>query len=158
MSLALFGLTTGFILVLTFLYYLTLKTDLRLWLKFLAVFVIAGFYIIQYVSLQQYTGWPSTDDLPEKFVLIASDNHEPNQQTGEQGVMYWWVTDSVNREQPPRVYQLPYMPELHKKTDQVIEELKKGSQYVGRITEGHSSRAGLGVIFEKISKSEHHKK
>ena len=158
MSLAIFGLTAGFILVLFFLFYLTLKTDLHIAVKFLAVFISAGFYIIQYESLQQFTGWPSTDDLPEKFVLIASDVHEPNQKTGEEGVMYWWIIDSANSQQPPRVYQLPYEAEVHKKTDQIIEQQKKGSQYVGRKTERSSSSAGSGVSFEKISKSNRHKK
>ncbi|MBT3203898.1 MAG: hypothetical protein HN349_06240, partial [Gammaproteobacteria bacterium] len=61
MSLAILGLTAGFILVLVFLFYLTVKTDLHIAVKFLAVFISAGFYIIQYESLQQFTGWPSTD-------------------------------------------------------------------------------------------------
>ncbi len=125
MSLAILGLTSGFILVLIFLFIITLKTDLTLTIKFLAVFVITGFYIIQYESLQQYSGWPSTDDLPEKFVLIASDVREPDQKTGEKGVMYWWLRDSANVDQPPRAFQLPYEPEAHKKSEQVIEEQKK---------------------------------
>lgn len=158
MSLAILGLTTGFILVLAFLFLLTIKTDVKLVIKFIAVFVITGFYMIQYESLQQYTGWPSTDDLPEKFVLIASDVHEPNQKTGEKGVMYWWIRDSANVDQPPRVYQLSYQPEVHKKAEQVIDEQKKGSQYVGRKAGSHSASAGQGVSFEKISKSDRHKK
>jgi len=158
MSLAILGLTAGFLLVLAFLFYLTLKTELNIAIKFLAVFITAGFYIIQYESLQQYSGWPSTDELPQKFVLIATDVHEPNQKTGQQGIMYWWVRDSSNMNQPPRVYQLPYEAEVHKKTEQIIELQKKGSQYVGRKTNSRSSSAGSGVSFEKISKSKRHKK
>ena len=158
MSLAILGLTAGFLLVLAFLFYLTLKTELNIAIKFLAVFITAGFYIIQYESLQQYSGWPSTDELPQKFVLIATDVHEPNQKTGQQGIMYWWVRDSSSLNEPPRVYQLPYEAEVHKKTEQVIEQQKKGSQYVGRKIQSNSSSSGSGVSFEKISKSNRHKK
>lgn len=158
MNLAIIGLTSGFILVLVFLFYLILKSNLKIGYKFLAVFLSASFYLIQYESLQQYTGWPSSDDLPAQFVLIASDVYEPNQKTGEPGVMYWWVKDSENIDQPPRVYELPYQPETHKKTEQVIEEQKKGSLYLGRKTEGSSSSNSQGVSFEKVSKSTRHKK
>ncbi len=158
MSLAILGLTAGFLLVLAFLFYLTLKTELNIAIKFLAVFITASFYIIQYESLQQYTGWPTTDDLPEIFVLIATDVHEPDQKTGQQGIMYWWVRDSSSLNEPPRVYQLPYEAEVHKKTEQVIEQQKKGSQYVGRKIQSNSSSSGSGVSFEKISKSNRHKK
>jgi len=158
MSLALLGLSAGFILVLAILFYLLISTDLKIYKKFMAVFIVAVFYIVQYESLQQYTGWPTSDELPDKFVLIAADVHEPNQKTGEQGVMYWWIRDSVKRDQPPRVFQLPYKSELHKKGEQVIQEQKKGSQYVARKTGGSSSRTGLGVSFEKIRKSDHQKK
>lgn len=158
MSLAILGLTAGFLLVLAFLFYLTLKTELNIAIKFLAVFITAGFYIVQYESLQQYTGWPSTDELPEKFVLIATDVYEPDQKTGRQGIMYWWIRDSSNMNQPPRVYQLPYEADIHKITEQVIEQQKKGGQYVGRKTKSHSSSKGSGVSFEKISKSNRHKK
>lgn len=158
MSLALTGLSAGFILVLAFLTYLLIKTDLRLSYKFLAVLISTVFYFVQYESLQQYAGWPSTQELPDKFVLIATEIREPNQQTGEQGVLYWWVRDSAKLNQPPRVYQLPYHLELHKKGEQVITEQKKGSQYLGRKTGDSSTSTGTSVNFEKIRKSEQYHK
>lgn len=158
MNLAIMGLTAGFILVLTFLFYLMLRSELKPGYKFIAVFVAAGFYLVQYESLQQFTGWPTNDDLPDEFVLIASDVTEPNQKTGQRGIMYWWLKDSKDVNLPPRVYALPYQPEMHKKTQQVIEEQKKGNLYMGRKTVDRASSAGQGVNFEKISKSSRHQK
>lgn len=158
MSLAILGLTSGFMLVLVFLFYLTLKTSIQVWVKLLAVLVVSVFYIIQFESLQQYTGWPSTDNLPEKFILIAADVREPDQKTGEKGVMYWLVRDSTDKQQPPRVFELPYQVEVHKKAEQVISEQKKGSQYIGRISENKSASAANGIGFEKVSKVEYLKK
>jgi len=158
MSLAILGLTAGFILVLVFLLYLLIHSQLTVFMKFLAVFIVAGFYILQYESLQQYSGWPSTDDLPEKFVLIATDIREPNQKTGEKGMMYWWLRDSASLDQAPRVYQLPYEPEVHKKTEQVLQQQEMGTQYVGRKSKKSQLTNGAGVSFEKISKSQRHQK
>ena len=45
--------------------------------------------------------------------------------------MYWWIRDSANMDQPPRVYQLAYQPEVHKKAEQVIDEQKKEASTSG---------------------------
>lgn len=158
MSWAILGLMAGFILVLSILFYLLLRSKLHAALKFMAVFMVTAFYWIQYESLQQFTGWPSTDDLPQEFVLIASDVLEPNKQTGHPGIMYWWVKNNTNLQQPPRVFQLSFDSEMHKEIQNIIEEQKKGSLYVGRKKETSLSDSGLGVSFEKISKAERHKK
>ena len=150
---AMLGLLAGFILVLAFLYYLLLKTDLSVGLKLVSIVVVTVFYWVQYQTLQQYMGWPATDDLPAEFVLIATDIHEPNKKTGEAGVMYWWGRDSADTSQPPRVYQLPFESSLHKQTDEVVEEQKKGSLYVGRRSSEAATSNSLGVSFEKISKA-----
>ena len=158
MSWAILGLTAGFILVLAFLFFVLLKSAQPLILKVFALLAVTLFYWVQYEALQQYSGWPSTDDLPEAFVLIASDVQEPNSKTGERGVMYWWVRDSGDPQAPPRVYQLPYEAQMHQKTEQVIEEQKKGSVYVARKQPGGAGGNGLGVSFEKVSKSSRYKK
>ena len=105
-----------------------------------------------------YSGWPSTDDLPESFLLIASEVQEPNAKTGEPGVMYWWVRDSEDPQAPPRIFQLPYEAQVHEKTEQVIEEHNKGSVYVARKQPGAAGGNGLGISFEKVSKADLYKK
>lgn len=158
MSWALLGLLSGFMLVLFLLYYLLIKTSLGLTYKIVAVVIISAFYWIQYESLQQYTGWPSHDDLPQKFILLATHVQEPSKQNGDQGVMYWWLRDSTKPDSPPRVFQLPYQAELHKKTVQIVEEQKKGSLYLGRLTQQDAASRGQGIRFEKISKASRNQK
>ncbi len=158
MSAAIFGLTAGFILVLAVLLVLLLDSHIKTGWKFLAVLLSSGFYLLQYESLQQYTGWPSDDALPEKFVLIASDVREPDPQTGDAGVMYWWVREQADRLSPPRVYRLPYQSELHQKSQQVEQEQRSGSQYVASTTGTSQGKAGQGVEFFKASKPQRHQK
>ncbi len=156
MGWAILGLMAGFVVVLVLLYVLLLKTRLAVGYKVLALVVCTVFYWVQYQSLHQYTGWPSTDKLPDEFILIATDIHEPNKKTGQTGVMYWWVRDSDKAEQLPRVYQLPYQAQLHKKTEQVLKEQKQGGQYLGKKIKTADHSQGLG--FEKISKANRLKK
>ncbi|MDJ0832901.1 MAG: hypothetical protein QNJ69_05225 [Gammaproteobacteria bacterium] len=158
MSWAILGLSAGFILVTALLYFVLLKSTQPLWIKSLTLVLVTLFYWVQYEALQQYAGWPSTDDLPEAFILIATDIQEPDLKRGVEGVMYWWVRDDRDPQAPPRVYQLPYEPQLHETTEQVIEEQKKGSVYIARKQPGGAGGNGLGVSFDKVSKANRFKK
>lgn len=158
MTMAILGLVGGFMLVTVILLLLLLKCDLPVVLKFLLVFLVSGYYLIQYQSLQQYSGWPSDDALPQKFVLLATDVREPNPKTGDAGVMYWWLRDSADSHQPPRVYRLPYQVDLHEKSQQVVEQQRNGSQYVATSNGQSPTSVGEGISFKKISKAQRHKK
>lgn len=158
MTLAILGLTAGFILVLVVLLLVLLKSPIQPLWKFLLVLLAGGFYLLQYESLQQYTGWPSDDALPARFVLIATDVREPNAKAGDAGVMYWWLRDSADPSRPPRVYRLPYQADLHEKSQQVMQQQQNGSQFVATSSGRSTASAGLGVSFKKISKSRRHKK
>jgi hypothetical protein len=151
---AIIGLSAGFVLVVGFLYLLLIRTKLPITLKLIAVVLATSFYWIQYQSLLEFTGWPSHDQLPSEFVLIASEIVEPNKQTGDDGVIYWWVRDRSDLSLPPRVYQLPYQSAMHEQGEQVLEEQQKGSVYIGKKRQQQGGGApGMGVSFEKISKA-----
>ncbi len=158
MTWAIIGLMAGFILILVMLYLLLLKTELAPGLKLLALVVCTLFYWIQYASLKQYTGWQTTEDLPAEFVLIASEVHEPDKKIGEPGVMYWWIRESGDPRQPPRLYELPYQVDLHQKTEEVVQEQERGGRYVARKTETSQGADGLVISFEKVSKVKPDKK
>jgi hypothetical protein len=152
------GLLAGFILVLFLLAIVLIRSHTAVVTKFILVVLISSFYWVQYQSLLQYRGWPTTDQLPDEFILIASEVQEPDPRRGIEGGMYWWVRESDNLQQPPRVYQLPYQEEIHQQADNVIKEQEQGAQYVGRRGEAGAQSGGFGVSFERISKSSRYKK
>ena len=158
MTWAILGLSAGFILVLSFLLYLLFKTHLSIGSKFIALALASVFFIVQYQSLHQFMGWPSTAQLPEEFILIATNVREPNKQTDDLGIMYWWVRESSDLTQPPRVYELPYKAEMQKITEEVIEKQKQGAQFVGKKPSNASSQGSKGVSFKQVSKAKRHKK
>ncbi len=158
MSMALLGLLAGFVLVLIVLSLMLFKSNYPVLVKAMMVVVVTAFYWVQYESLLLYTGWPTVDKLPVKFVLIAADVQEPNAQTGAEGKLYWWLRDSAHPDSSPRAYELPYQEELHEKSTQVLEDQKSGGQYLGKIVGSSNGGKGLGISFEKISKSALHQK
>ncbi len=158
MSWAIIGLSAGFIFVIALLLLLLLKSRLALPLKTGAVIIATLFYWLQYSSLQQFAGWPVSGELPEEFVLIAAEVIEPNKSTGEPGVMYWWIRESGDLERPPRVYQLPYVNQVHQQAAEVLNEQKKGGQFIGRQSGDRHSDGKLGISFDRLSKSSLHQK
>lgn len=158
MSGAIIGLVSGFVFLLVLMTLLLLRTEVPLVLKLLIVVLVPAFYWVQYVSLKQYAGWPVEDKLPSEFVLIAADVIEPNKQTGEEGIMYWWIRDSGDVSRPPRVYRLPYVNEVHEQAAGVLQQQRQGAQFVGQASGNPYSSANLGIRFQKISKATRHAK
>ncbi len=154
MTLALLGLTAGFILLSLMLFFLWVRSSLPQSWKWLALIALLGFFWIEYTSLQRYAGWPTTEALPERFRLIASEVAEPDKKTREDGLMYWWLQDLDHPERPPRVYRLPYEAKVHEQSAQVLQEQAKGAAWVGkRSARGGGAGNGLGVEFERIRKN-----
>lgn len=158
MIIAVTGLLAGFILILLLLGVLLIKASISPVFKLATILVVSAFYWVQYQSLLQYGGWPTTDSLPDEFVLIATEVHEPDRSQGDEGIMYWWVRESGDTKQPPRVYQLPYQVKIHETAQQVVQEQKQGAQYVGKSASAADSKNGRGISFEKISKASRYKK
>jgi hypothetical protein len=153
MTIALIGLTAGFVLLSALLFLLWLKSPLPQGWKWLALIAVIAFFWVEYGALKRYAGWPTGEALPQRFRLIASEVIEPDKKTREDGIMYWWLRDLDHPDWPPRVYQLPYEAQAHEQSAQVLEEQSKGAAYVGRRkARGAAAGNGLGVEFEKIAR------
>ncbi len=100
------------------------------WLKALLVAVVTGFYFYGYDAVHAIWGIPSTDALPERFVMLAAVVEEPTQKTS--GALYMWVNPLHEGKAvlQPRVYKLPYSKALH---EQVNEGIKKGRDGVSQM-------------------------
>ena len=110
------------------------------WLKGLLVLAVTGLYFYGYAAVHEIWGIPSTDALPERFVMLASVVEEPSARST--GAIYLWV--SVPREGgpllAPRAYQLPYSKALH---TQIEEGLRKGRDGVAQMGTAEA-RSGKG--------------
>ena len=88
------------------------------WLKGLLAVGVTGFYFWGYASVHSLLGIPSTDALPEKFVMIAAIVDEPRPKFD--GALYL----------QPRAYKLPYSRPVH---EMIVEGMRKGRDGVNQM-------------------------
>lgn len=104
------------------------------WLfKLLLVIVAAGFYLLSYQGWKQSQGWPSTNDLPAKFLLHASVIEEPDVEAGMEGRIFVWLSGLQDNfpAGEPRAYELPYDKQIHASLEQALRNQRQGNLQIG---------------------------
>ena len=124
------------------------------WLKLALIIGIpaAGLYVVR--QLPSYQGYPTTQALPTKGILLAYDVREPNRASRDQGAIQLWVRPlktkkrkgtSVLEYDPktePRAYRLPYSRDMHERLKAADETLRQGKFVM--ITNGDDGEPGTG--------------
>ena len=94
-------------------------------------------------SVSDFMGWPTEEDLPEKFRVYWLVIDEPDPKGGDEGNIYIWLQPNSTTEtihdswedylisfydgdSEPRAYRLPYTRELHEKAQQALNTLAGG--------------------------------
>lgn len=115
------------------------------WLKGLLVAGVCVFYFWADEAIHQMWGWPSTDALPERFVLLAAVFDEPT--TKSAGALFVWVQALENGKpvKAPRAYQLPYAKDLHALLNEGIKKSRQGVTQLGT-TEPKAGKRGLNWL------------
>jgi len=84
-----------------------------------------------------YLGLSSKDPLPNKYIVYWAQIEEPD--PNSEGSIFLLVGELesknsnpiINKKSEPRVYQISYSKSLHESIKNMIENIKKGSVYVG---------------------------
>lgn len=110
-----------------------------------AVFVTLLLYVNAciFISFEDVKGWPSAQDLPERFELTAFQVQEPSKKADTPGVIYLWVLTFDDKECPtgficinfgkdgaPRAYEIPYTEETHRQMLEFGVMLKDGRRVI----------------------------
>ena len=118
---------------------------------YIKAFVVAltlYFSFGMWASLSNLSGWPSEQQLPEKFVLHWALVKEPSKTDITQtGSILLWASEKfdedeetvntilpfvkVKRNTSPRVYKLPYSEEMHEKLSKAMKQLTQGKGVMG---------------------------
>lgn len=91
-----------------------------------------GIYFLGYFAIHDIMGRPSTDKLPERFIMIAAFVDEPNAKNP--GGLYMWVSeinDNLDGAIDPRAYRLPYTRPLHSQIEQALKRGRDGVSQMG---------------------------
>lgn len=154
MTLGIAGLITAYVLIALLLLSINLYSNWSWPVKAGAIVITTIFYIVSYLSFPPLLGWPTSQQMPERFKLIAAHVEQPDKVSGEEGGIYLWVTriDDLTSYGAPRSYKLPYSNLMHEAVIKASAKLKKDIPQLGELTEGgmrvdiqDSSKAGVAV-------------
>jgi hypothetical protein len=112
------------------------------WLKGLLVVGVTMFYFYANDVVHNMWGWPSSDALPEKFVLLAAVIEEPNSK--QPGAVYVWVNALENGKAipQPRAFRLAYAKDLHALLNEGMKKVREGVSQMGS-SEPKAGKKGL---------------
>jgi hypothetical protein len=101
------------------------------WLKGLLVVGVTAFYFHANDVIHSVWGWPSSDALPERFVLLAAVIEEPTAKSP--GALFVWVNALENGKPAaqPRAYRLPYAKDLHALLNEGMKKVREGVSQLG---------------------------
>lgn len=134
MNQAVLGLTVTYVALSGLLLGIFLLTRIPVWIKLCCVILISSFYYLTFYSLQGMLGWPTQQELPDHFQLMASSITEPDNTTGESGSIHIWITSFVDNKpaKEPRAYELPYDFDLHAALEDALKKQRQGNIQLGR--------------------------
>lgn len=115
------------------------------WLRALLVAGVVVFYFWADEAMHQMWGWPSSDALPERFVLLAAVIDEPTNKSA--GALYVWV-NAIENGKPaaqPRAFKLPYSKDLHSLLNEGVKKSRQGVTQMGT-SEPKAGRKGLSWL------------
>ncbi|MEZ5444720.1 MAG: hypothetical protein R3F45_02910 [Gammaproteobacteria bacterium] len=136
MTLGIAQLITAYVVLAAVLAGLNIFSTLSWLMKAVLLVATSAAYLVLYFSFPPMLGWPSSDDLPKRFGLIALYVQEPDRITGAKGNVFFWVTDKTSNSIVPRAYLLDYEPELHARAKEARAKLQKNVPQVGEATSG----------------------
>jgi hypothetical protein len=136
MTLGIAQLITGYVVLAAVLAGLNIFSALSWLTKAVLLVATSAAYLALYFSFAPLLGWPSSDDLPKRFGLIALYVQEPDRITGAKGNVFFWVTDKTSQNTVPRAYLLDYEPELHARAKEARAKLHKNVPQIGEATSG----------------------
>lgn len=115
------------------------------WLKGFLVAGVSVFHFLAYDALHAIWGWPSSETLPPRFVLLAAVIDEPNAKGA--GALYVWVNalEDGKPSAQPRAYRLPYSKDLHALLNEGMKKARQGVSQMGS-SEPKPGRGGLSWL------------
>ena len=111
------------------------------WIKTLLVVGATALYFVGHEVVHALLGLPSSDALPERFVMLSAAVEEPTPRSP--GALYLWVSPLVEGRPglAPRAYRLPYTKSLHEQLDAGLARGREGVEQMGT---AESVRPGNG--------------
>ncbi len=136
-TLGITGLVAAYVLVALLLLSINLYSNWSWKVKAGSIVATTLLYVITYLSWPPLLGWPTGDQPPARFRLVAADIVQPDKMTGAEGKVYLWLKDlnDLSGRSRPRSHQLPYSAELHEMVLKAKSKMEKGMPQLGEFKE-----------------------
>ena len=133
MTLGISGLIAAYTLLAVLLLSVNLYSKWSWQLKAITIIITSVFYIVSYFSFPPLLGWPTNQKLPTHFRLLATEVHQPDKLTGEEGSVFLWLkeVEDITTHALPRAYVLPYSNLLHERIINVQSKIDRGIPQLG---------------------------
>tara|TARA_Y100000593_G_scaffold43471_1_gene83181 strand:+ start:1350 stop:1859 length:510 start_codon:yes stop_codon:yes gene_type:complete len=162
-SLYLIFLSIGF---LYFFFHVEGKTSL----KFFAVILFLHGYLTVYSTVDELSGYPSREVMPEMVQVVWGIAAEPNSTIGFEGYIDLWVTHNptieeswlpwfslANEGEVSRIYRIPYTKKDHEELKVMINKIKRGKRVglaldkkAGSLLDLSEAQQKYGIMYESI--------
>tara|TARA_B100001175_G_C19489228_1_gene631652 strand:- start:993 stop:1544 length:552 start_codon:yes stop_codon:yes gene_type:complete len=132
-------LILSYLLIVSLLMLFCFFTSFTRKVKLTGILVVALFYFISWNSYINILGWPSTQELPDKFRISWVVIQEPGKADKKEGGLYLWVRNLNEMNIPygmPRSYELIWNDENHKVAQSALHKLEEGEKLNGTKTYG----------------------
>lgn len=116
---------------------LNLDSKYRREIKIASIIVVSLFYIAAYHGAQNLRGWAIADAPPNPFKLHWAIVDEPDKARGTKGAIYI-LAQKLNARSiatgAPRLYRLPFTPELAEQVDEALNKKEDGRDLEARLS------------------------
>ena len=138
-TLGIIGLVAAYVLIALLLLSINLYSNWSWKVKAGSIIVTTLLYVVTYLSFPPLLGWPTGEQPPERFRLVAADVVQPDKATGAKGMVYLWLKDmdDLSSRTQPRAYKLDYSTELHEAVIAAKSKLDRGMQQLGEFKMPH---------------------
>ena len=130
-------LGVAYAVVAALLLNLNLNSSWRREIKIGAIFLVTGLYFAAYQGAQDLRGWATPETPPNPFKLHWAIVEEPDKVAKTDGAIYLLaqpISEYGALLSRPRLYQLPFSPELAQQVDDALNEVDKGKPLEGRLS------------------------
>ena len=123
------------VLVLALLMLVLVFSRLHWVLRLALVLLVSASYWLAYQGWDRAQGWPSTNAVPEKFLLHGAVIEEPDKERGVSGTIFLWLSDLTEFKpaEQPRAYTLPYSKRLHNAAQEALRQMRNGELQMGTV-------------------------
>jgi hypothetical protein len=154
MSLAFMGLLAAACGVAVLLLNMNLRSTWPWTVKFAATVVTSALLVVVYLAVIALLGWPTSEPLPDRFVLISADVQEPVKGRDDEGAIYLWAKAVEDPGSEPRAYRLPYGEKLHGQVVSALDSARNGARQLGTVTgrggSGPGEQRGVSIRFDEF--------